>query len=328
LGRENSIDVVTEQFSQGCGDGDALYLTHGVRRELGVAKAFYEKGRVGMDRADLQTLQSVVSEMLAMVEVEGYGITERDGAIDVTIAGARIAFRDPRMVPRGLEQLSAAVQSRVAFQRARDMWRAAKEPENTIPLWLIGGSHLLVRWLAWSGSTEAFRRSMVLLDRHDAAPVEGIFERRARWTIGQGPARMRVRFGQATAERIGLSKNHKAFAVFGKQAFIRIGRSALPETLISALTDAPGRNDRHRVAEVIGHSFFEACDVEIAGLRNDGDDLIIDVETRWGPLEPVPAAALAAVPPGADPLAPWKPTGDEVAALDCLVNRGRALGRT
>ncbi|MBN8816539.1 MAG: hypothetical protein J0J06_13955 [Sphingomonas sp.] len=99
----------------------------------------------------------------------------------------------------------------------------------------------------------------------------------------------------------------------------------MPETIVTALEKDPTRNDRRRAAEIIEHPFLADFDVMVEGVRNDGDDAIVKLETVWQPLAPVPEAAWASVPRGADPRFPWRATEREVADIYRLAASGALL---
>lgn len=83
-------------------------------------------------------------------------------------------------------------------------------------------------------------------------------------------------------------------------------------------------NDHRRIAEIVDHPFFASTDLRLAGILNDGNAVVTNVESRWEPLAPVPDSAWAAVPPDASFVSPWRATTREVAELYRLVDAGRA----
>lgn len=269
------------------------------------------------------TIRTLVERMLGMVEPDSYRIEEGDGALRVAIAGTEIMFTSSAAPDLACERLASAIESRIAFERARAMLGAAGETGTPPPLWLVTGSDALARWLTWSGAANALRRSVTLTDRLGAAPVSGLLDRRARRELGQGGARIRVWSAEAVAERIELAVSPVTTMALGIQAHIRVARAALPETLIGGLVDMPGKNDSRRVADIVGHAFVADADLRLGGVRNDVGGVVVDIKTGWRPLAPIPAEARAAVPRDADPAAPWKPTAREMRALDRLVDEGR-----
>ena len=110
--------------------------------------------------------------------------------------------------------------------------------------------------------------------------------------------KIRVSAGQAVAEQIELSHRVRAFAVLGDKATIRLRRQHLPDTIVTALQKSSKSNDRWRAAEIVDHPFFAAHDFMVFEVRNDGDDAVLELETAWEPLRPIPKAAWAALPRG------------------------------
>ncbi len=261
--------------------------------------------------------------MLAMIEPAAWHINGSDDIFDVALGGSRIAFSTSGPVGASLERLATAIEARMSFERVRAMLAATGTEGGPLPLWLVTGSSVLAAWLDWSRSETVFRRRLVLSDEPGLAPVSGILDRPMRRSLGQAAARIRVRNGLAIAERIELPGRLRCTASFAQQARIRIEESTLPETMIMALTDEPGRNDRRNAADVVDHPFIAAADLKLAGIRNEGGAIVVEVESKWGPLAPVPEAAWQAVPRDADPTCPWRPTADEVRALYALVDDGR-----
>lgn len=256
--------------------------------------------------------------MVAMIDPASVRISGDRDRLGVTIAGARIVIGDGS--PHAFERLAAAIEARIAFERAVGMIAAAGEVG--VPLWLVSGSSVLAKWIAWSRTGRAFANALDLTDQAGVAPIVGRFARRARRELGQMSIKVRVSAGQAVAERIELSHRAPAIAVLGDRATIRVRRQHLPETIIRALQSDPTRNDRWRAAEIVDHPFFGAYDFMVFEVRNDGDDTVVELETAWQPLQPIPKAAWAAVPRGADPAFPWRPTAQEISELYGLAARG------
>lgn len=221
------------------------------------------------------------------------------------------------------EQFAAAIERCIAYDRAQAMLDGVGAAVPPLPLWLVTGSSVLAAWLAWSHSEAVFRKRLTLSDAPGAAPVSGNFERRARHALGHTPAKIRVRNGLAVAERIELPGRLRCTATFGREARIRIDGGPPPETIITALAEDPFRRDRRRVADVVDHPFFNSSDLRLADIRNDANTVVLDVESKWGPLAPVPEDAWRAVPQDADASCPWRATSSEVAKLYGLVDAGR-----
>lgn len=267
------------------------------------------------------TPRAIVEAMIAMIDPTGVGIIGDQDRLDVGIAGTTIAIGEGS--PLGFEQLASAIEARIAFERATAMVAAAGV--SGVPLWLVSGSSVLAKWLAWSRTDRALAKSLSLNDQLGVAPIVGRFARRARRELGHMSVKIRVSAGQAVAERIELSHRVSAVAVLGNKATIRLRRQHLPETIVTALEKDPTRNDRRRAAEIIDHPFLANFDVMVEEVRNDGDDTIVELETVWEPLAPVPEAAWAAVPRGTDPRFPWRATTREVADLYRLAASGTLL---
>lgn len=262
--------------------------------------------------------REIAEAMLALVAPKSIDVAGDRGRFAVTISGATIRFGDGDA--HAFERLASAIEARIAYGRATAMVAAAGE--TGVPLWLVSGPDMLGKWLTWSRTGKALVRVLTLTDRMGAAPVTGWFARRARHASGQMSVKIRVSSGQAVAERIELSHRVTAIAVLGDRAILRIARHQLPGTLLSGLLKDPTSNDRRRASEIVGHPFFAAHDFMVAEVRNDGDDVVVELETSWQPLLPIPKAAWAAVPRGADPAFPWRPTAREIADLYGLAARG------
>lgn len=268
-------------------------------------------------------LRKIVVGMLAMIEPAAWRIEGSDDIFDVALGGMRIAFAASGPAGASLERLASAIEARMAFERARAMLAATGTESEALPLWLVTGSSVLAAWLDWSRSETVFRRRLALSGEPGLAPVSGTLDRPMRRSLGQAAARIRVRSGFAIAERIELPDRLRCTASFAKEARIRIEGGPLPETIVVALTDEPRRNDRRRAADIVDHPFIAAADLRLAGIRNEGDAIVMEMESSWGPLAPVPKAAWQAVPNDADPTCPWSPTAREVRALYALVDEGR-----
>lgn len=267
--------------------------------------------------------RAIAEAMLAMFGLEDVALTGDRARFAVTVAGTTITFGDGAVYM--FERLASAIEARVVFQRANAM--VATAGQSGTPLWLVAGPAMLGDWLAWSGTDKTLGKTLVLTDRMDAAPIVGDLARRARRSLGQMSVRIRVRAGQAVAERIELSHKIPAVATLGDRAFIRVKRHHLPATLISALEKDETSNDRWRLSEIVGHPFFTAHDFMVDTVGNDGDDVVVELETSWRPLAPIPKAAWSAVPRDADLAFPWRLTNREVVELYALAGRGeRALG--
>lgn len=262
--------------------------------------------------------------MLAVGRMSSDAVKRGDGHVSVAIGSSHfdIAFAGSASV-YALEQLATAIESRIAYSRAVKMAGAAKVTTRPPPLWLVSGPTILGQWLAWSHTQASLRGALVLTDEPGSAPISGVLARRARRELGQPAAKVRVRAGMAVAERIELSHRVPAVMSLGERAHLRIRRHALPETIVDGLKDDPARNDRRRLAELVDHPFFATLDVCVERVRNDGTDAIIEVETRWAPLEPVPGDATRAIPRDADPVFPWRATARETAELYRLVDIAR-----
>ena len=272
-------------------------------------------------RAGSETPRAIAEAMLGGIDRSSLTIAGDGARFAVTIGNAMVRVGDGS--PYAFERLAAAIESRIAFERATAMVVAAGD--EGVPLWLVSGSSVLARWLVWARAQRPFEKVLALTDRAGIAPVEGRFARRSRRELGQMSVKIRVSAGQAVAERIELSHRVPAIAVLGGKAIIRIRRHHLPETIVTALQDDPSRNARRRAAEIVDHPFFATNDVMVANVRNDGNDVAVELETGWEPLAPIPRSAWEAVPRGADPAFPWRATSREVADLYRLVARGERL---
>lgn len=273
-----------------------------------------------------KALHDLIGEMLRFVDPVTSRIEGNADGFDVTIADVTIKFVESAgPIDEQLERLATMIERSIAYTRARAMLAAVGATQGALPLWLVTGSSVLASWLGWSRTVSVFQRRLVFTDGPDA-PIIGTLDRRARQNLGQVGVKIRVRHGLAVAERIELPGRVRCIAALGKEATIRIEGNPLPETLIAALQDDPRRNDRRRIAEIVDHSFFAATDLRLAGIRNDGNAAVIEVESRWEPLALVPDSAWTVVPADADPASPWRATAREVAELYRLVDIGRAHG--
>ncbi|RYY28399.1 MAG: hypothetical protein EOP62_04185 [Sphingomonadales bacterium] len=266
------------------------------------------------------TPRAVAEAMVAMIEAQSVRLVGESDRFTITIAGTTIRLDDGET--HAFEKLASAIEARISYERATAMVAAAGE--TGIPLWLVVGPDMLGKWLAWSRTTQALVKVLSLTDRSDAAPVVGDLARRARRGLGQMAAKIRVRAGQAVAERIEFSHRVPATAVLGRRAIIRIAHQNVPDTLLIALKD-PTRNERRQLAELVDHPFAAGYAFTVADVRREQDGIAIEVETAWGPLAPIPEKAWTAVPQDADPAFPWRPTAREVAELYGLAARGQHL---
>jgi hypothetical protein len=263
--------------------------------------------------------------MLATVEPAAWKLSGSAADFTVSIAGAEIVFDlSSPAFGDAFERLAFAVEARISFERASAMLPAATGA-GPLPLWLVSGSDVLAKWLAWSGSTNALRKVLRLSDVPGQAPVCGDLARRARRELGQHAAKIRVRQGMAVAERIDLADRPLTIAELGDRARIRIDAMALPEALLIALQDDDRRNDRRSVAEIIDHPFIAATDLKLIGMGNDRGAVTFEVASHVAPLAPVPKEAWAVLPRDADPSFPWRPTPRERREHDRLVEAGRRL---
>ncbi len=270
-------------------------------------------------------LREIVDRMLGMVHPARYRTAGGAAGLDVTIGGVAIRFNTAdKAFDRPFERLASAIEGCIAFERAQTMRAATGNTDGPPPLWLVAGSSVLAAWLSWSRNETALRRKLVLSDQADA-PVNGYLARPTRLALGQGAIKIRVRSGLAVAERIELAGLSRCIMTLGRDARICIEGSPLPETVISALGEDLLRNDRRCMSEIVDHPFFTATDLKLAGIRNDGNAVVLDVESHWGPLMAVPEPAWRAIPRDADPTCPWRATGQEIAALYDQVDTGRQL---
>ncbi|WP_232089615.1 hypothetical protein [Sphingomonas sp. HMP6] len=262
--------------------------------------------------------------MLAMVDRGAWSADGDEERFGIAITGARIEF-DTTTTSIGLafEQLAAAIEATIAVERARRMIEAAGAEPQLPLLWLVSGSDVLAKWLAWAGVSNALSKALALSDAIGTAPVAGHLDRRARRDLGQGGARIRVRGGVAIAERIELCDQPRCIATLGETARIRIEAHKLPETLICALQKDARANALRPLADVVSHPFFVAAELGIIGVANEGLAVVFEVESHWTPLEPVPAAALNVIPSDADPAFPWRATLSERRRLNGLVEEAR-----
>lgn len=239
-------------------------------------------------------------------------------AFAVTIGGSRIAV-DP-LNRHAFETLAVAIEARIAFERATTMIAATGEPG--VPLWLVAGPAVFRDWLVWSKTSGALAKTLVLNDRVGAAPVCGDFVRRARRQRSQTLSRVRIRAGEAVAERIELSCDLPVIAELGHRSMIRVAKTNLAETVIAAVAGTQGQTGRRRVSEILDLPFFTQHDFNVIDLRNDGTDLCIEIASEWVSLAPVPAIARACVPTDADPVFLWRATQSEIIELDGLAASG------
>lgn len=267
------------------------------------------------------TMRDLVEHMLDPIDPGSWSVHGNDHRFGVTVVGAQVDF-DTAAPTIGLafEQLTTAIEAELAVERARRMIEVASQP---LPLWLVSGPDILDHWLRWASSANALRKVLTLTDTVGLAPVAGYLDRRARRELGQCGARIRVRGGMAIAERIELSDSPRCTASLGERVRIRIEDHKLPDTLIAALQQDGRHNTLRPLAEVVSHPFFAAADLRITGVVNEGSAVVFEVESRWAPLEAVPAAAWDVLPADADPVFPWRATVIERRRLDGLVEEAR-----
>lgn len=70
-----------------------------------------------------------------------------------------------------------------------------------------------------------------------------------------------------------------------------------------------------RLSDVIAHPFLSAYDPLISSVANRGAGVVIGFDCDFTTLQPVPEAAMRAVPIDADPARPWNLTHAERARL-------------
>lgn len=273
-------------------------------------------------------LRATVEEMLESVpDRSRVTLDEMPGNFSITLAGSTMHFdASLRASELALERLASAIEAQIAHDRAVTMLAASGScGSNQVPLWLVAGSDVLARWLTWAKMDDALRGSLRLSDQADSAPVAGYLDRRSRREIGQGAARIRVSGSIAVAQRIELVGELRCNAMLGNKARIRIEGNPLPETIIAALSEDSSSGDPRPLADVIDHPFFAESQFRIVEIRNEGGGVMIDVESRCVSFAPIPTAAVAAMPAGAEPICPWRATATERSALYALVDRGRNL---
>lgn len=270
-------------------------------------------------------LRALVRDMLDLVgHDDAYAIEDKIPGFSVDIAQSRIDFTFGAVsTETALERLASAIEARIAFERARAMLVATGSEARLFPLWLVSGSAVLAKWLAWSRTRDSLRKVLAFSDHVGLSPVHGQFERPTRSAIGQGAAKIRIRGGEAIAERIELPGRHRCTLTFGAQTRARIEGNPLPETVLTALSHDPDRGTSRRMADVIDHPFFMEADLRIVRACNDGQAAIFEIEDHQLVLAPVPDTVWSVLPQDADPAHPWRATAREVAALYALVDEGR-----
>lgn len=274
-----------------------------------------------MTRAN-ESPRAIAEAMVAPLNPTSVEITGSRNSFTVHIGSHVLSFDSSR--PQTFEKLATLIEDRISFDRATAMIVASGEKD--VPLWLVAAPKMLCKWLIWSQATTAFADSLTLADERGGAPVVGDFFRRARLERGQGLARIRVRAGQAIAEHIELSRDPRTVAMLGDRTIVRVARNNLPDAVIVAATGPEGRRGEISLSQIVGHPFFDEHDPKIADIRNDGPDLVIQLENDWVLMAPLPEAARACAPANADPLYRWRATYSEVVDLYSLAGRGaRAL---
>lgn len=270
-------------------------------------------------------LRALVRDMLALVDHEGaYAIGDNISGFSVDIAQSRIDFAFGAVFTEtALERLASAIEARIAFDRARAMLVAAGSEATHFPLWLISGSAALAKWFVWSRMQNSLRRVLAFSDHVGLSPIYGQFERPTRRAVGQGAAKIRIRGGEAIAERIELPGRHRCTLTIGTQTRVRIEGNPLPETVLTALSHDPDSGTSRRMAAVIDHPFFAEADLRIGRAFNDGQATIFEIEDHQQVLAPIPDTVWSVLPQDADPAHPWRATAREIAALYTLVDEGR-----
>jgi len=267
--------------------------------------------------------RELAEQLLASIDRAAWRVTGSAANFTVSVVGIDIVFDAKSTVfGHAFERLAFAVEARIASERASAML-AAVPNAGPLPLWLISGSDVLARWLTWSGSANALRKTLRLTDALGRAPVSGDLARRARRELGQAAAKIRVRQGIAVAEEIELAEHPATTLILGETARVRVAASALPETLLTALRQDCRQNALRNLAEVVDHPFIAAADLKMTSVRNDGTAVVFELASHQAPLAPVPAEAWAVLPRAADPILPWWPTASERREHDGLVEAGR-----
>ena len=262
---------------------------------------------------------TLVEAMLGLLDAHAPTLSPAHG-LTVRLGGATIAFQDGAVHP--FERLAAAIEARLAYERATAMCVAAGV--TATPLWLVSGPDTLAKWLDWSKLAGKLAATLSLTDAAGAAPVAGRLIRRSRQDLGQMAARIRVFGGEAVAESVEFSHAVRAHGRFGRTSRITIARHRLPDTLLTALARDHGVNATRTASALVGHPFFQAHDFP-AELHQTDDAVVIELGSASGPLAAIPPAARSAVPADADPAVPWRPTRGERASLYALARSGEAL---
>lgn len=266
--------------------------------------------------------------ILAMAEVAAlpsgdWSVRERDRGVDAVVVDRRF-----RLVPGScgagleLERIGAAMMAAIARRRSIDMLAAAGAGEGPPPLWLVSGSTVLEAWLRWSRAGPRLAAALRLAPGLDGAPVSGDLRLRGRRRGWQGPARLTVRRGTAGG-RVVLRHDPGCAISFTPGATVSLRDVGLPATSVARAQAELDAGRRVPVRDLVSQPFLDFAGLDLRSLDEVDGGVEVGLAAGRTTLAPVPAAAMAAVPPGADPTAPWQPMAAEVAELDRLADAGR-----
>ena len=201
--------------------------------------------------------------------------------------------------------------------RARAMLEAAGTYD--CPLWLLSGSRFVAEWLRWAGAGHELLQATRWADdlaRWSQIPKDYDFgvHHAGRFMVYTGT--------NVTGEvRSHISLSDPPGCRFSERARPRllIG-TTLPETVVDTLREPErARTDRPlRLSAIVSHPFFETYDPAVLDLRNEDGNLVIAIDDQRTTFAPVPSAAMAIMPPDADPASPWGVTAAERLRLHDL----------
>lgn len=275
---------------------------------------------MGQNAEDLKRLVGAILAECDMPALHTAPVHGTNDSVTILLGGESITLTlaDPQL-PLRVAYLKRCVIRATQDLRADAMLKAADLSPDTIPPWLITAWSPVAEWIAWAGCLDGILRR-VRASRHE----------------GDGPLPSgRVSFdvalpGHDMSIRGGLHRGLlNATIDFGTKPACRyvdeprptitIEGTALPETILDALDLLKTRNNRGlRVGDVLGHPFLTAYDAPIAAVQNLDGAIDITVVTGQTTLAPIPAAALRAMPPDADPARPFDVTRSERETLNAL----------
>lgn len=227
-----------------------------------------------------------------------------------------VAEAAPSLVDIWLDYLEAKCLEGCAGARAWAMTQAAAVPALPVPLWLVSAPFMLSQWIDFARTSRPLLRQLGLGRTEGEVIVFGDVTLRSKTDASR--ATIRVNKGRAVAQRITLRSEPYAGLRLGDRAIFE-AQAQIPETQLVNLRIKAQKPPYVMLRDVVAHPFFYQYPQPVMTLDCDGDLLSIECTTGWSTMAQIPDAAMAIVPDGYNPAAPWEPTLIEAARVRELV---------